>query len=118
MIYKENQSINEVLLISGGAGRVTFHYPTRCLAITHRQLRRDGLRGSLHPPSLPQPMRPVLRTRCRPRICLWFHPRARGGGAGCCDGMVSLGLGDSPFSADSAVRESQTSTCTSEINFC
>lgn len=32
--------------------------------------------------------------------------------------VASLGLGDSPFSTDSAVRESQTSTCTSEINFC
>lgn len=39
-------------------------------------------------------------------------------GTACCDGAVSLGLGDSQYSADSAVRESQTSTCTSEINFC
>lgn len=43
IIYTESQSINEVSLISGGAGRVTFHYPARCVVIVQGATERQAL---------------------------------------------------------------------------
>lgn len=54
IIYKESQSINEVSPISSGAGRVTFHYPTRRLVTTEGRAPRQLAPSSPAPtPGIP-----------------------------------------------------------------
>lgn len=58
IIYKESQSINEVSPISSGAGRVTFHYPARRLAI--REPQSSTAACTVLP--CPDPTHPFLQT--------------------------------------------------------
>lgn len=132
IIYKESQSINKLSLTNLVAGRMTFHYPVRHIAIKSMQPQRAG-----HPPQMascpiPSPHGiPVIEPLCRhcnqtPCPYTFVHPFNpwHGAAQACVRGgclwwqcHVTGRLTADP-SADSAVRESETSTCTSEINFC
>lgn len=104
IIYKESQSINKLSLTNLRAGRMTFHYPVRHIAIKSMQPQRAG-----HPPThgiMPDPLvasqssnlfivtttRPHVHTHlCTPSIHDTVQLRPACGAAACGDSAMSLG---------------------------